>query len=144
MSDASARNDLHLMLFFLFLSSVFFFLLSTRILLVCWMKLLCLLRFLKFYLSLTAVLLVLVVCGLSYCRPVLMLCHCLCNLFVQSLEEGVLSRLWKASITAPLFKNDSRCNPLNCHSVSLPSVCWKVVDRGIVSQFVGYPELNGL
>ena len=34
-------------------------------------------------------------------------------LFVKSLEEGVLPRLWKTSGIVPLFKSVSKCNPLN-------------------------------
>ena len=35
-----------------------------------------------------------------------------CRLFVKSLDEEVLPDLWKTSIVASLYKNDSRCDPL--------------------------------
>ena len=46
-------------------------------------------------------------------------------LYVKSLDEGLLSSVWKASIIVSLFKNGSRCNPLNYRLVSLTSMCCK-------------------
>ena len=45
---------------------------------------------------------------------------------------------------APLFKNDSRCDPLTSRSMSLTSVCCKALERVIVPQLIGYLELNSL
>ena len=65
-------------------------------------------------------------------------------LFERSLDEGVVPNLWKTSVVAPLYKNGSRCEPLNYRPVSLTSVCCKVLERGIVFQVVDYLESNGL
>ena len=65
-------------------------------------------------------------------------------LFDRSLYKGVLPTPWKTSIVTPLFKNGNRCDPLNYHSVSLTSVCCKVLERVIVSQQVEVLEVNGL
>ena len=43
-----------------------------------------------------------------------------------------------------LFKNGSRCNPLNYRPVSLTSVCCKSLERVIVSQLTEYLETSGL
>ena len=48
-------------------------------------------------------------------------------LFARSLEEGVLSSLWKTSTVVPLYKNGSGCDPLNYRPVSLTSVFCKVL-----------------
>ena len=61
-------------------------------------------------------------------------------LFEKSLDERVLPNLWNISIVVPLYKNSSRCNPLNFHCVSLTSVCCKVLERVIVLQVVEYLE----
>ena len=65
-------------------------------------------------------------------------------LFVKSQDEGVLPSLQKTSVVAPLIENCSKCDPLNYRFVSLTSVCFKVLERIILSQLLGYLELNGL
>ena len=65
-------------------------------------------------------------------------------IFERSVDEGVLPNLWKTSILAPLYNNDSRCATLNFRPVSLTSVCCKVLERASVSQVVDYLESKGL
>jgi hypothetical protein len=44
----------------------------------------------------------------------------------------------------PLFKQGSRCSPLNYRLVSLTSVCCKVMERIVVSHIVQFLEYVGL
>ena len=57
-------------------------------------------------------------------------------LLKKFLDKGVLPNLWKTSTVAPLYKNGSRCAPLNHCAASLTSGCCKVLERDIVCQVV--------
>ena len=63
-------------------------------------------------------------------------------LFVKSLEERLMPRLWKTSVIVLLFKGESKCN-LHYRSVRLATV-WQHVRETIMLQLAEYLEANGL
>ena len=79
---------------------------------------------------------------LKACAPAL--AYPLYVLFVRSLASGSVPEIWKHSIVVPLFKSGSQCNPLNYRSVSLTSVCCKVMERVLAAHIMEYLEENEL
>ena len=65
-------------------------------------------------------------------------------IFHRSLHTGELPSDWKNSIVIPIFKSETRYNPLNYRPVSLTSVCCKTMERILADQLTEYLEANTL
>ena len=65
-------------------------------------------------------------------------------IFNSTLDEGLLPVEWVSSVVVPIYKNSSRCNPLNYRPVSLTSVTCKVMEKAIVSHLTEFISENSL
>ena len=67
-------------------------------------------------------------------------------IFRKVYESGVLPDDWKCSQIAALFKNGTKSDPLNYRpvTVSLTSVCCKVMERLISAHITEFLDHNGL
>ena len=72
------------------------------------------------------------------------LAYLLYIIFHRSLHCGELPNDWKNSIVIPIFKSETRYNPLNHRPVSLTSVCCKTMERILADQITEYLETNSL
>ena len=68
----------------------------------------------------------------------------LCILFNSSLQTGILPDLWLSSLVVPIFKKNSRYDPLNYRPVSLTSAVCKVFERILVKHLSNYLEENSI
>ena len=65
-------------------------------------------------------------------------------IFNKSMRTGMLPSSWLESVVVPLFKAESRYDPMNYRPVSLTSVCCKTMERLVAADLMQYLELNGL
>ena len=65
-------------------------------------------------------------------------------IFNSTSEEGLLPVEWVSSVVVPIYKNSSRCNPLNYRPVSLTSVTCKVMEKAVVSHLTEFISENSL
>ena len=72
------------------------------------------------------------------------LCIPLSILFRSSLSTGMLPEQWLSSIIVPIFKKNSRYDPLNYRPISLTSATCKVFERIITKHITEYLNINSI
>ena len=72
------------------------------------------------------------------------LCVPLSILFKTSLETGLLPEQWLSSMVVPIFKKNTRYDPLNYRPVSLTSSACKVFERILVKHLTDYLDINSI
>ena len=56
-------------------------------------------------------------------------------IFTASLQQGKIPQNWKKALVSPIFKKGDQTNPTNYHPVSLTSICSKLLEHIIHSNF---------
>ncbi|BHF58356.1 hypothetical protein SprV_0100130800 [Sparganum proliferum] len=70
-------------------------------------------------------------------KPLSFLCQ-------KSFDAGILPTDWKTAHITPLYKSGSRALATNYRSVSLTSICCKVMEKTIKKELMAYLETNNL
>ena len=65
-------------------------------------------------------------------------------IFQSSLDTGILPSVWKDANVTPVFKKGEHYDPANYRSVSLTSVCCKVLEHILTSNIMTHLELHGI
>ena len=65
-------------------------------------------------------------------------------IYKKYLHSGQLPVIWKSSVVIPIFKEETRYDPLNYRSISLTSVCCKTMKRLLAGHIYDYLEERDL
>ena len=65
-------------------------------------------------------------------------------IFQASLDQGKIPKAWKQAYISPIFKKGDRHKPSNYRSVSLTSVCCKILEHIVHSHVIGHLNNNHL
>ena len=65
-----------------------------------------------------------------------LICIPICNIFNQSIGQGIFPDYWKCARVAPLFKAGDRNDVNNCRPISVISVVAKVFERIVYDQLI--------
>ena len=66
------------------------------------------------------------------------------HLSITDPTKGEVPSLWKTSRVIPIFKKGSRYDPLNYRPISITSVCCKLMERAIATDFGEYVDDNDI
>ena len=66
----------------------------------------------------------------------------LTTLFQNSLNSGLVPNQWKSALVTPIFKKGDKHNPANYRSVSLTSICCKVLEHIVAKALLCHLESN--
>ena len=66
----------------------------------------------------------------------------LCTIFQASLDQGIIPQAWKKAYVSPIFKKGDRHKAANYRSISLTSICCKLLEHIVHSHVIPHLDSN--